>query len=64
MKRNGVRERVTISYLEHRVQRAEAAMRKARSSRIKGVLPAAQRAYRIAVARLAAARPTTFKRAA
>ncbi len=47
----------TIRYLEQRVQRAEAAMRKARSSRIKGVLPAAQRAYRIAVARLAAARP-------
>lgn len=47
----------TIRYLEHRVQLTEAAMRRAQSSKIKGVLPAAQRAYRIAVARLAAARP-------
>lgn len=47
----------TISYLEQRVERAEAAMRRAQSSKIKGVLPAAQRAYKIAVAKLAAARP-------
>ena len=47
----------TIAYLEQRVERAAAALRRAESSRIKGVLPAAQRAYRIAVAKLAAARP-------
>ena len=47
----------TISYLEQRVAKAAAELRRARSSRIKGVLPAADRAYRLAVAKLAAATP-------
>jgi hypothetical protein len=57
MKRSSVREHVIISYLEHRVEITARALKKAKGSRIKGAIPKAQRTYRLAVAKLAAARP-------
>lgn len=47
----------TISYLEQRVEKAERDIKLAKVSRIAGKLPEAQRKHRLAVARLAAARP-------
>ncbi len=52
-----MKSRATVAYLEQRVSRAEQDLRRAKSSRVKGVLPKAQRAHKLAVARLAAARP-------
>ena len=47
----------TIAYLQHRVEVAALSLKKAKGSRIKGAIPKAQRTYRLAVAKLAAARP-------
>lgn len=52
-----------IKYLQHRVEVAALSLKKAKGSRIKGAIPKAQRTYRLAVAKLAAARPIPHKRA-
>lgn len=49
--------RASIAYLEQMVERSALALKKAKGSRIKGAIPKAQRTYRMAVARLVAARP-------
>ena len=46
-----------IKYLQQRVELSALALKKAKGSRIKGAIPKAQRTYKIAVARLVAARP-------
>lgn len=49
--------RAAIAYLQQRVELAEREVKLAKASRIAGKLPKAQRKHRLAVARLAAARP-------